>query len=150
MANDNDAVISCLNDLIETCKDGQEGFRKAAEEVKDQELRTLFGGFSQQRARFAGELQNEVLRLGGDPDRKGSVSGSLHRGWIAVKSAVTGRDDASIIAEAERGEDAAVKNYQDALKKALPMDVRTIVERQYQVVLETHNQVRAMEKAGHA
>src|SRR5918911_5770041 len=141
---DNDRVISTLNDLIETCKDGQEGFRQAAEGVKHGELKTLFHTYSQQRAQFAGELQGEVRRLGGDPERTGSVAASLHRGWINLKSAVTGKDDAAIITECERGEQVAVKNYEDALKKDLPGDVRALVERQYRGTLQNLERIRAL------
>lgn len=145
---DNDNVISCLNNLIETCKDGQDGFKTAAEGVDRSDLKTLFYQYSQQRATFAGELQNEVRRLGGDPEKTGSVAASLHRGWIDIKSAVTGHDDNAVIAECERGEDSAVSNYKDALKDAsLPADVRTLVERQYAAVQEAHDRVRALERS---
>ena len=145
---DNDKVISCLINLIETCKDGQDGFKTAAEGVERSELKTLFYEFSQQRATFAGELQNEVRRLGGDPEKSGSVAASLHRGWIDIKSAVTGKDDNAVIAECERGEDSAVSNYKDALHdKNLPSDVRTVVERQYAAVQAAHDRVRSLERA---
>lgn len=145
---DNDHVISVLNNLIETCKDGQNGFQTAAEGVKRSELKTLFGQYSQQRAQFAGELQNEVLRLGGDPAETGSVAASLHRGWMNIKSAVTGEDENAVIAECERGEDSAVANYKDALADAnLPSDIRTIVERQSAQVKEAHDRIRNLERA---
>ena len=70
-------VIATLNNLIETCRDGQEGFRAAAEGVRSAELRELFGGYALQRASFVGELQDEVRRLGGDPERSGSIVASL-------------------------------------------------------------------------
>ena len=144
---DNDKVISVLNNLIETCKDGQDGFKTAAEGVERSELKTLFYEYSQQRARFAGELQNEVRRLGGDPEKTGSVAASLHRGWIDLKSAVTGKDDNAILAECERGEDSAVRNYKDALADAgLTADVRTVVERQYAAVQEAHDRIRSLER----
>jgi uncharacterized protein (TIGR02284 family) len=147
MAIDNDDVISTLNNLIETCKDGQNGFQTAADGVKNSELKTLFHTYSQQRAQFAGELQAEVLRLGGDPEKTGSVAATLHRGWIDIKSAVTGEDENAVIAECERGEDSAVKNYQDAINAGLPGDVRSIVERQYTQVKEAHDRIRALERA---
>src|SRR5436309_6642320 len=125
---DNDSVISTLNNLIETCKDGQNGFREAADGVKNGELKTLFLAYSQQRAQFAGELQNEVLRLGGDPEKTGSVAATLHSGWIDSKSAVTGEDEGAVITECERGEDSAVRNYEDALKEDLPANIRSIIE----------------------
>ncbi len=146
----NDDVISTLNNLIETCKDGQTGFQTAAEGVNNSELKTFFYNYSQQRAQFAGELQNEVLRLGGDPEKTGSVAASLHRGWINIKSAVTGKDDAAVIAECERGEDSAVSNYKDALENKVPADVRSVIERQYAKIQEAHDRIRALDKAGSA
>ena len=148
MATDNDNAISTLNNLIETCKDGQNGFQAAADGVKNNDLKTLFHTYSQQRAQFAGELQTEVRRLGGDPEQTGSVAASLHRGWINIKSAVTDEDEASVISECERGEDSAVRNYEDALAdEDLPADIRSIVERQFAQVREAHDRIRSLEKA---
>ena len=150
MATDNDKTISTLNNLIETCKDGENGFRTAAEGIKNGELKTLFNTYSQQRAQFAAELQGEVRHLGSDPENSGSVAATLHRGWINIKSAVTGEDDGAIISECERGEDSAVKNYEDALKENLPINIRAIIEQQLTQVKEAHNQVRALERASSA
>ena len=147
MATDNDDVISTLNNLIETCKDGENGYRTAADGVKNSELRTLFNTYSQQRAQFAAELQAEVRNLGGDPAETGSVAATLHRGWINIKSTVTGEDEGAVISECERGEDSAVKNYKDALNVILPANIQSIIQRQYTQVKEAHDRVRAMEKA---
>ena len=144
---DNDNIISTLNNLIETCKDGQEGFRQAAEGVKNSELKTLFGAYSTQRAQFAGELQNEVLRLGGDPEKSSSTAGALHRGWINLKSALTGEDEGAVISECERGEDSAVRNYEDALEDDLPGDIHAVVERQFAEVKAAHDRIRSLERA---
>jgi uncharacterized protein (TIGR02284 family) len=146
----NEEVISTLNNLIETCRDGQNGFQTAAEGVQRSELKTLFHTYSQQRARFVGELQDEVRRLGGDPEDSGSVAATLHRGWIDIKAVVTGRDDGAILSECERGEDVAVANYRAALDTDLPANVRSVVERQFGEVKEAHDHVRALEKSSGA
>ena len=146
----NEEVISTLNNLIETCRDGQNGFQTAAEGVQRSELKTLFHTYSQQRARFVGELQDEVRRLGGDPEDSGSVAASLHRGWIDIKAAVTGKDDGAILSECERGEDVAVSNYRSALDTDLPANVRTVVERQFGEVKEAHDRIRSLEKSSGA
>lgn len=136
-------TISTLDSLIETLKDGQEGFRTASEDVKDPELKSLFNKYSLQRSQFAGELQQAVTRLGeGEPEKKSSVAGALHRGWINLKSALAGGDERAILSECERGEDSAVEEYQEALEKDLPGDVRSIVERQYSEVKAAHDTVR--------
>ncbi len=147
---DNDNVISTLNGLIETCRDGQNGFQTAAEGVTNSELKTLFHGYAQQRAQFVGELQTEVRRLGGDPENMGSVAATLHRGWINIKSTVTGKDESAIIAECERGEDSAVSTYRDALDEDLPANIRTIVDRQYADIKQAHDRIRALERASGA
>ena len=54
-----------LNDLVKTLRDDQEGFRDAAEHVKDNDLKIMFMAFSTERARFLGEIQNEIERLFG-------------------------------------------------------------------------------------
>ena len=135
-------VINTLNDLIETSKDGEAGFRTCAEGVKDAQLKSMFNHAAARFAEGAAELQAKVRALGGNPDESGSTSGSLHRAWLNIKSTITGMDDHAVLAECEKGEDAAKKAYQNALAKDLPADVRSMVERQYQGVKENHDRVR--------
>lgn len=61
--------------------------------------------------------------MGGDPENSGSISGAIHRERIDLKSMVTGKDDAAILNEAERGEDVAKGYYKDAAEKILPANV---------------------------
>ena len=59
----------------------------------------------------------------------------------------TGMNDHAVLAECERGEDAAKAAYEAALQKSLPADVRTLVERQYQGVKANHDRVRNLRNA---
>ena len=140
-------VISTLNTLIETLRDGEQGFRTAAQNLKDTQVKSFFTEKAQERAKFAEELKDEVQRLGGRPDEGGSTAGAAHRGWMNIKAAVTGHDDTRIIAEAERGEDVAVATYQTALEQPLPPAVESVVSRQYTHVKEAHDRVRDLERA---
>lgn len=141
---DKDKVISTLNDLIETCKDGEEGFRYCADGISDPQVKSLFMDRSRLCRDSATELQEFVISLGGDPETKSSASGTMHRRWIDVKSAVTGADDEAYLNECERGEDVAKESYRKALDKELPPDIRAVVERQYNGVLRNHDQVKAL------
>jgi uncharacterized protein (TIGR02284 family) len=157
MSQNNDEVIDCLNDLIETCRDGEKGFRIAAHRVGEDhaaELRTVLDLYAQQRVGFAAELQNEVLRRGGEPAESGHVSATFRRGWRDLKTAVNlGPDyaadhyESGILAECDAGEKAALENYQDALKKHLPADLRSIVENQYQEIRQAHERIRTLSSA---
>jgi len=149
MAIDANEIYATLNDLVETCKDGEWGFHEAAEATRNSRLRAVFQDYVKQRTRFAAELQVLVSKLGGHPEESGSMGGALHRGWLNIKQAISGHDDGAIIAEAERGEDAAVDAYRKALEKDLPTGIRSTVERQYHEVLEAHNRVRSLELREH-
>ena len=139
-----DNAISQLNELIETSKDGENGFRKAAQDTRTPELVTLFNQGAQRCAQGARELQDLVRQLGGDPEKSGSVAAAMHRGWISVKEAVSARDDKAILEEVERGEDYAKAQYRKALDLDLPANVKAVVQRQYQGVLANHDKVKAL------
>ncbi len=139
---DRDAVIDVVEKLIETCRDGQNGFKDSSEHVKDPELKRVFNQLSLDRGQFAGELENELIHLGKhDPKREGSATASLHRGWINLKASLGGGDE-SILTSAEAGEDNAKKHYEEALQKNLPADLRSVIERQAVSVRAAHDKVR--------
>ena len=137
-----DNITSILNDLIETSKDGERGFRAAAEDTQNAELQALFLRRAGDCAAGAAELQQLVTRLGGKPEDGGSVAGAVHRGWVNLKAAVSSRSDLAILEECERGEDVAKASYSKALKGTLPEDVRLAVQRQYDGVVRNHDQIR--------
>jgi uncharacterized protein (TIGR02284 family) len=139
------SISSILNDLIETSKDGEKGFRTSAENAKDPELKQVFLRRADDCARGAQQLQAIVSRLGEDPERTGSVAGAVHRGWVNLKASLTGRDDLAILEECERGEDVAKAAYRKALEQTeLPADIREVVQKQYDGVVRNHDQVRAL------
>ena len=144
---DTDKVISTLDDLIETCRDGQNGFKEAAENVKSPELKTFFKEVAAERAQFVNELQLEIRRLGGEPAKSGSAAGALHRAWMEIKGTLTGKEDHAILSECERGEDSAVEAYRDAFKLGLPTAITQTVERQFQSVKQVHDRVKTMRDA---
>jgi uncharacterized protein (TIGR02284 family) len=140
----NDKVISVLNGLIEICKDGEKGYRDAADAIQNGFYHVLFGDYARQRAAFASELQAVVRSLGGIPDRKGTMAGNLHRGWINLRLALESKKDDAIVLECERGESLALKNYQDALKIDLPPGIKIILEKQYAVIRATRQRVHVI------
>ncbi|HZM91442.1 MAG TPA: PA2169 family four-helix-bundle protein [Blastocatellia bacterium] len=144
---DNDKVISTLNDLIEICRDGQNGFKEAAENVKNPDLKSFFNECSTERAQFVSDIQLEVRRLGGDPQKTGSTAGALHRVWMDIKGTFTGKDDHAILSECERGEDSAVEAYREAIKLSLPLTIQQLLERQFQSVRQTHDRIKQMRDA---
>jgi len=140
----NSTTVSTLNGLIETLLDGKNGFENAASNVKDPRVKSVFNEYSRQRAALATELQAHVKQLGGDAERGGTASGSVHRGWMDLKNALGGGEK-SILNEAERGEDAAVKAFQKALDEhQLTPTIEGVVRRQYSEVKQAHDRVKQL------
>ncbi|HSI85260.1 MAG: PA2169 family four-helix-bundle protein [Candidatus Methylacidiphilales bacterium] len=142
--------LSTLKSLVQILNDGHEGFKKAAEDIKDTELKTLFSKFSLQRKKFAGELETELRSLGEkDPQNEGTTyAGTAHRVWIDLKAAVLGNDSHAVLAEAERGEDVAVQAYKDAIAdENLTASLRSIITRQAAEVKATHDEVKKLRDA---
>ena len=144
---DRDDVIGTLNDLIETCKDGEEGFRTCAGAVKNPQLKTFLEQKAERCRIGAAQLQQKVRELGGDPERSSSMTGQLHRFWVDIRSRITGMDEHAVLDECERGEDSAKRAYEEALQEDLPADVRTLIGKQYREVKMNHDSVRAMRNA---
>ncbi len=134
-------TIAHLNDLIETCKDGENGYRTAEEQVRNTQLETVFAGYSKQRAQFARELQAEVERLGGTPTDSGTLAAALHRGWMDLKSALSGGDGASIVAACETGEDSAQAAFEKVVNMDISGETRTLVEKQWHKIQEAHTRM---------
>jgi len=137
-----DTTTTTLNGLIKICKDGQDGFRDASENVKHSDLKTVLSGYSLQRSKFAGELQQLVIDLGEEPEKSSSIASAVHRGWIDLKAALTRGSDRAILAECERGEDHAVNAYRDALGEDLPANIRETVSTQCATVQSAHDDIR--------
>jgi uncharacterized protein (TIGR02284 family) len=140
-------VARVLEELRATCRDGEDGFRQIAGDLEDPALRERFTRYAHQRAGLASELLAEIQRLGGEPATSGHVAGAVHRGWMRLKAALTGADDAAILSEAERGEDVAVGLYRDALAGELPVDTRAVVLRQLDDIERVHREVRDLRNA---
>ena len=142
--------VSILEELIQTCKDGQKGYQDAASKIKRSDLKTFFNEQSLERSRFAGELEAELIRHG-KPDKKvsGSVAGSLHRAWIDTKVSLGGGDKA-VLEWLEQGEDRAKDAYQKAVTQDLPEDLAQIVRRQAASVLAAHDKIKSLRDTAEA
>jgi len=143
----NNEVIAILNDLAETCREGREGYRKAAESIRNSEFRRMFNIFSQQRAQFITELEAEVNRLGGKHSDVGIDEGWLHRSWTDLKSRFGGADEPMLIGQCQQLEESAISRYHEALKEDLPLDVQYVIKRQYMDIKDAYDRIRILQRA---
>ncbi len=143
--SDQDHVISAIEDLIEICRNGQSGYKDAAEHVKDAKLRDFLNTVSLERAKFAGDLESEAVRLGkSDVTRTGTTMGAIHRGWTDLKATLGGGDD-SILSSIETGDTFAQERYSKYIAdKQIPTDLVGILRNQAQAIEGTLARVKAM------
>jgi uncharacterized protein (TIGR02284 family) len=141
---DSTHVIATLNNLIEISKDGEEGFRTSAKNIDDDLLKSFFLRRSLEVAGSVTELQDLVYALGGKPETSSSINGALHRGWVDIKTAISSNDNLAVLNEVERGEDFALKAYEEAITQDLPPYVRDIVQKQLEGVQRNHAEVKAL------
>jgi len=143
----NKEVYATVHHLIERCKDGAKGYKTASEDVEDRDLKDLFRKYAVQRDSMITELQDQLHRMGKTDSETSSLEGTIHRAWMDLKSALSSKDRKRVLEEVERGEDYAVKAYQEALNKDLPGELKPIVEQQYQDVKNAHDHIRSLRDA---
>lgn len=147
MATITGETARAYNDLVEINKTAAKGYQEAAEGVTSPDLKSKLSELSQQRAKFAAELNQHASQYGISPENESTVEGvvadaaaALHRGWINIKSAITGQDDSAILGECETGDATALASYETALKSTeLPADARNVIQKQHGEILSAKN-----------
>lgn len=122
-------MIDHLNHLVHINKDAEAGFRTAAENVKNSEIETLFRKYATQHGKFAGELRDEIERLGGSPSDSGTLGGTLHRSWMDVKATLAGHSAGSMLRSCATGEESAEAAYAEAADPNPTGRAHTLIEK---------------------
>ncbi|MBD3782250.1 MAG: PA2169 family four-helix-bundle protein [Micrococcales bacterium] len=138
-------------ELVETLKDGERGYTTAAERLADgehPEWAATLRRHAEQRAGFRREIVEMGHAYDDHVDASGSATSALHRGWIALKDAVTGDDAGSVLGAAVTGENHAVTEYEKALEQDLSDGFRAVVSRQHAAVVAARDEVEALRTAG--
>lgn len=135
--------ISTLNDLIATTYDSINGYTEAAKNSDNQRFVAMFTTRSVVREEAIRTLCAEVIRLGGKPVDDGTLLGGAHRMFMNLKSVVTGRDEAAIIAEVEQGEDHIKAKFEDAITDGdLSPQVMHMIRECFVSVKQGHDEMR--------
>jgi uncharacterized protein (TIGR02284 family) len=136
-------VESVLRSVIQALIDGQDGFKKIGEEMKDENLKEYFLAESLTRAQFRGVLESILHQEGvHDVKESGTTAGTVRRAWGDLK-ATFGGGDASLLSTAEEGEDEAVQAYAKAMEAYLPLPVRQVLATQAAHIDKSHEFVKA-------
>lgn len=139
-------LVNNLQGLLEKNYDAEKGFKKAMEDAESQDLKRFLKTQALQRNRFATELDKEIRDLNETPKESGSTTGTLHRTWIDLKSAVSGNDDEAVLEECIRGEKASLEEYENTLKEnRFPQQLQVLLDSQLAEIKGTVAKVKSLE-----
>lgn len=143
----NNKVVSILEELMEECKDGEQGYKNAADDVADKDLAAILLSYSEQRGSFVNELRVLIQSIGGAIEFTGSIMGILQRRWLDVKFGAAGSNTESILNDCLACDEAAIKKYEIHLKQELPGNVMLILIRQHEAIKDAFsNTTKLLEK----
>lgn len=143
-------TIETLNDLVVINNDRIVGYERALEETSeaDADLKSLFKNMIDESRKIRLDLAGEVQSLGGEFEAGTTASGKLYRAWMDVKAVFTGHDRHTVLANCERGEDAAQSAYKEALSgNHIPGYIRSMLEAQKQMLRVSHDRIKALRDA---
>ncbi|RYZ87850.1 MAG: PA2169 family four-helix-bundle protein [Proteobacteria bacterium] len=116
----NEEIVEDLNDLVKINNDRIQGYLKAVEDTEDTQLDHLFNEMIVQSQNFRSQLADHIVRIDGTAVSEATstdTSSKIHRAWIDIKSAITGKDRDTVLSSVEFGENAAVEAYEDAIEE---------------------------------
>ncbi|MGO2356843.1 ferritin-like domain-containing protein [Mesonia sp.] len=128
-------VAANLNQLLEKTYDAEKGYKDAATNVKDTKMKSFLEEQAQQRNSFGHEIKQEIKAFDQKPDKGGSITGTLHRTWMDVKTAFSGNENETVMEEVQRGEKAAIEDYDEILAEtSLPGSTKSLLQNQRQKI----------------
>jgi uncharacterized protein (TIGR02284 family) len=141
----NKELVSTLNDLVKINNDRIEGYKKAAEQAKENPvLQVMFQEKAADSQKFVSELNQHIAKTGGEPTNDTTVAGKVFRSWMDVKNTFKPSDKTTILDSCEFGEDAALKAYDMALKSdaELEAELRKTIITQQESIKASHDRIK--------
>lgn len=147
----NEEIVDDLNDLVKINNDRIQGYEKAIEDNEDSQLDDLFRRYVVQSQNFRSQLADHIVRIDGTAVSDATstdISSKIHRAWIDIKAAVTGKDRSTVLSSVEFGESAAVEAYQDAIDKDhIPAYIKEDLKKQLTELQSALDKIKSLEGA---
>ncbi|MFD2720510.1 PA2169 family four-helix-bundle protein [Hymenobacter monticola] len=138
--------VDTLHELLLFVNDRVEGYRRAASESQDADLRNYYEDLAGQSKQFAIRLNGYLRVQQNAPETGTTLKGKLYRAWMEAKAAVTGYSETAVLASNVFGEEWALAAYQEALRdRTVTGTLRREIERQYEVSQQTHRRLQQLQ-----
>jgi uncharacterized protein (TIGR02284 family) len=146
----NEEIVESLNELVKINNDRIQGYEKAVEDTEDTQLDCLFRQMIVQSQNFRSQLADHIVRIDGRAVTDATstdFSSKIHRAWIDIKAAVTGKDRDTVLSSVEFGESAAIEAYEDAIEDDhLPAYIKEQLQSQLTELRSALDQVKMLKK----
>ena len=146
----NEEIVEDLNDLVKINNDRIMGYEKAVEDTEDAQLDDLFRHYIIQSQNFRSQLADHIVRIDGlavSDATTSDISSKIHRAWIDIKAAVTGKDRDTVLSSVEFGENAALDAYKDAIEKDhIPAYIKEDLMKQMGQLEDASERIKALRK----
>jgi len=139
---DEELTTKILRDLLDTCRESQAGFLRAASRSQKTGLKEFFGAEALQQALFVAELELELKKLGAASTKQLTRRQAKLRGWKELRGTrLLPSGDQTVLFLCEWGERAALEEYYAAVQSGLPAGVLQLVERQHSQLQEAYRRL---------
>lgn len=142
----NQQEAALLNDLLQLNLDSQNGYKTAADALRNKEYAARFQQYAQERKQNADELTRLLRANGHTVSKAGTLSGIFHQGWLNLE-ALLAAGDAALLAECERVDALILAAYQDVMGKTTNEGVLDRLRRQFTVIRNAHDYVKTLHGA---
>lgn len=135
---DNNKMIDALNTLVEINNDRIQGYETASGETEEQDLKIFFKELAKTSMDCKLELTKEIMRLGGIATETTNTTGKLHRLWMDIKAALTGKNRKAILDSCQYGESWTTETY----VKVLNDEAEYLTEDQKNMLKSHHGKLK--------
>lgn len=147
MSMSNTQMIAQLNALANLNQASELGFTHAAEHVRSRGLKIYLRHYAAQRARFAQELRQAIVQLGGKVTPAGNPIAAIHRGLTDILATLTiGRMNQAyvVVKESLQGEHVVLCRYREMAQTQYPPAIHSLLETHTSQIQAAYDQLSSI------
>lgn len=135
-----------LQSLTQTAVDSVKGYENAAQVAKSPGLKQTLTQAASRRQQVVEQLNQEIVRLGGQAQTGGSAMGGAHRIWTQISDAF-GSGDEQAAERVEEGEEYIAEQFRGVLDDGdLSPQTREVVRRAYDDIQQGERLAKQLEQ----
>lgn len=126
----NENIKSALQDLINRLQDAEKGYQEIRRASSNSVVNNWLDQYANERHKMHRVLEEEIKKMGGNPEVNTSFLGQLHRMFIDIKINNTSSDNEfkAVVDEIERGSSIILADYHKVLAEVeMPPHLVTIL-----------------------